>query len=171
MRNTLKKTLAALAGLAIIPTTAIAFTVYPPHPGKADTATWSGLPHGAVDVSSGTCSYWGVEAPIFGSLSWNLTVRSSGEICYGNGSGNHNEAKHVFADGWTFRVWHFIKTADSYDRTCDRCQVGDEGATGNVVGAHTHLQRDKNGTKDTSWYEGYTVDGETLDHNEVIGVF
>ena len=33
------------------------------------------------------------------------------------------------------RLWHWIKDSDSYDRTCDRCQVGNEG--GGVVLAGT----------------------------------
>jgi hypothetical protein len=172
MRNTMKKTLAVLTSVALIPTAALAVTIYAPHPGTVTATTYysSGSFHGAVDISSGRCNYWGVESPVHGTFSWNVTIRTTGIVCNGNGSGNQNEAKHVFSDGTTFRMWHFIKTADSYDRTCDRCQVGNEGGTGNSTGPHTHLQVDKNGTNDTSWYSGYTVKGEAVDRNEIIGV-
>jgi hypothetical protein len=170
MRNT-KRTLVALAGLAFIPTASVAGYVYAPHPGTvtATTYTSSGAFHGAVDISSGRCNYWGVQVPLVGSLFWDVTIRTTGIVCYGSGSGNQNEVKHVFADGRAIRMWHFIKTADSYDRTCDRCQIGNEGGTGNVTGPHTHIQVDNSGTKDTSWYSGYTVNGEVIDAVEIIG--
>jgi hypothetical protein len=68
-------------------------------------------------------------------------------------------------------IWHFIRTSSSYDKTCDRCPIGNEGGTGNVTGALVHMQRDKAGTMDTSWYSGYTVKGEYVDTSETIGVF
>jgi hypothetical protein len=173
MRNTMKMTLAALASLALIPATATAHTVKSPYPATVTALTYysSGAFHGAIDIASGSgCGYWGVETGVVGSVSWNVTINTTGTVCYGNGSGNQNEAKHVWADGWTFRLWHFLKTASSYDRTCDRCQVGDEGGTGNATGPHTHLQQDKSGTKDTSWYSGYTSKGEYVDRSETLGV-
>jgi hypothetical protein len=172
MRNAMKKTLVTLAGLALTPTAALALNIYAPHPGTVTATTYysSGAFHGAVDLSSGTCNYWGVESPVHASFSWNVTIRTAGVYCSGTGSGTQNEAKHVFADGRTLRLWHFIKTADSYDRTCDRCQLGNEGGTGNATGAHTHIQVDKNGTNDTSWYSGYTVKGEAVDRTEILGV-
>ena len=172
MRNTMKMAAVALAFLALIPTTATAQNIYAPHPGTVPALTYSasGSFHGAVDISSGRCNYWGVESPIRGSIFWNVTINTTGIVCYGSGSGNQNEAKHNFADGWTFRIWHFIKTANSYDRTCDRCLLGNEGATGNVTGPVTHFHYDHLGTKDTSWYSGYTVEGETIDFGELVGV-
>jgi hypothetical protein len=172
MRESMKKTWVALAGLALTPATALALNVYAPHYGAASATTYysSGAFHGAVDVSSGTCNYWGVRVPLAGAYYWNVTIRTTGVYCYGSGSGTQNEAKHVFTDGWTLRLWHFIKTADSYDRTCDRCRIGTEGATGNVTGPHTHIQVDMNGTNDTSWYAGYTVPGEVIDPDELLGV-
>jgi hypothetical protein len=172
MRDTMKRTLAVLASLALIPATAAAWTVKSPHPGTVTALTYypSGGYHGAVDISSAKpCSYWGVETGVVGSISWNVTIRTTGEVCYGSGSGNQNEAKHTFGDGWSFRLWHFIKTAASNDKTCDRCQVGDEGGTGNATGPHTHLQRDKLGTLGTAWYDGWTVRGEFVDRTETIG--
>ena len=103
-----------------------------------------------------------------GSLSWNVTIRTTGVVCYGNGSGNQNEAKHTFSNGYTFRLWHFIKTRDSFDRTCDRCQVGNEGGTGHVTGPHVHLQYDKSGTNNTSWYSGHRQ-GRVPDRGEKVG--
>jgi len=163
---------AALAFLAFGPSEATAHTVKSPFPGTVTATTYysSGTFHGAVDISSGRCNYWGAETGVVGSVYWNVTVRTVGVYCNGTGSGTQNEAAHVWADGWTFRQWHFIKTADSFDRTCDRCQVGNEGGTGNSTGPHAHLQQDKSGTKDTAWYANYTTKGEAVDRSETIGV-
>jgi hypothetical protein len=172
MRNTMKRTLAALAALALIPAAATAsYRVGSPIPGTVMSTNYipSGSFHGALDISSGRCNYWGVDTGVVATLSWNVTIRTTGVVCYGSGSGTQNEVKHTFADGATFRIWHFIKTADSYDRTCDRCQVGNEGATGNVTGPHVHLQYDINGTNNTSWYSAYATKGEYLDRGETIG--
>ncbi|HYH95061.1 hypothetical protein [Hyalangium sp.] len=171
MRKIMKTTLAALAALALIPTAASAYRVGSPFPGDVTATTYysSGSFHGAVDISSrNACGYWGVETGLVGSISWNVTIRTTTKVCYGNGSGNQNEVKHTFANGYTLRQWHFLKTASSYDRTCDRCQIGDEGGTGNVTGPHTHMQYDRSGTNSTSWYSG-TVKGEFLDRGETVG--
>ena len=162
MRHMMKMTLAALASLALLPTAATAHTVKAPHPGKVVVLTYypSGTFHGAVDIASGDgCNYWGVQTAVVGSVYWNITINSATSVCIGDGSSLRNEARHIWADGWSFRIWHFNKTASSYDRTCDRCQVGDEGATGlaNSLGPRTHLHQDKNGTRDTSWYAGLSV--------------
>ena len=128
MRKSLKITLAALSSLALIPVAATAHTVKSPFPGTVTAVTYysSGSFHGAVDISSrNACSYWGVETGVVGSLYWNVTIRTTAVVCYGNGSGNQNEVKHVFANGYTFRQWHFLKEPTSYDRTCDRCQIGE----------------------------------------------
>lgn len=171
MRTPLKTTLTALASLALIPAAATAYTVGSPFPGTVTATTnySSGTFHGAVDISSGRCNYWGVETAVQASLSWNVTINTTGIVCNGNGSGNQNEAKHTFSNGYTFRQWHFIKTSDSYDRTCNRCQVGNEGGTGNATGPHTHMQYDKAGSKNTSWYSPYTSKGEFLDRDELVG--
>ncbi|PTL79646.1 hypothetical protein [Vitiosangium sp. GDMCC 1.1324] len=173
MRNTMKTTLAALASLALIPAGATAsYRVGSPFPGDVTATTYysSGSFHGAVDISSrNACGYWGVETGVVGSLAWNVTIRTTAVVCYGNGSGNQNEVKHTFANGYTFRQWHFLKETTSVDKTCDRCQIGDEGGTGNVTGPHSHLQYDKNGTNNTSWYSGYTTKGEFLDRGETVG--
>jgi hypothetical protein len=174
MRYTMKMTLAALASLALLPTAASAVTVVAPHPGTVPSLTYtaSGAFHGAVDIVSGAgCNYWNVQSVVEGTFYWNVTINTAGSVCSGSGSGTQNEAKHGFGDGLVLRVWHFNKTADSYDRTCDRCALGNEGGTGNVTGPLTHVQVDKNGTKDTSWYSGYTTKGEYVDHGEILGVF
>jgi hypothetical protein len=173
MRSIMKTGLAALAMAALVPAAVTAHEVRGTHTGTVSATTYypsSGKFHGAVDIAAGgTCNYWGAETGVVGSVSWNVTIRTTGVVCYGSGSGNQNEAKHVWASGWTFRQWHFIKTSDSYDRTCDRCQVGNIGGTGNVTGPHSHLQQDKLGTNDTSWYNGYTVQGEGVSRAETIG--
>jgi hypothetical protein len=161
MRNTMM-TLTVLASLALIPTASAGATVKAPHPGTA-TATTSnpdGSFHGAVDISSGRCGYWGVETGLVGALSWNVTIRSTETTCT---AVTQNLAVHTFADGWVFRITNFLKTAASIDKTCDRCQIGDEGL-------HTHFEYSKSGTKDTSWYSGYTTRGEAIDLGETIGV-
>jgi hypothetical protein len=171
MRNTMKTTLASLMSLALLPMAATAYTVGAPHPGTVTATTYysSGAFHGAVDISSGGCGVALVHTAVRGLLSWNVTIRTTAKTCYGNGSGNQNEVKHTFANGYTFRQWHFLYDPDlSKDQTCDRCAIGREGGTGNVTGPHTHLQYDKSGTNSTSWYSG-TVKGEYLDLDEVIG--
>jgi hypothetical protein len=156
-----------LAALALIPTAVAAHTVKAPHSGTVITTTYysSGAFHGAVDIqSSASCNYWGVETGVVGSVYWDVTIKSTTTACVtSSGSLTGNEAKHVWADGWVFRVWHFVKSAASVDKTCDRCQVGDEGEL-------THLHQDKNGTYDTSWYSGYTTKGEAVDRTETLGV-
>ncbi len=169
MRNTMKVTLAALALLPAA--TTAAYRVGSPFPGTVTATTYysSGTFHGAVDISSGQCNYWGVDTAVVALLSWNVTIRTTGVVCSGSGSGNQNEVKHTFPDGYSFRLWHFIKTADSVDKTCDRCQVGNEGGTSSSTGPHVHLQYDNNGTLNTAWYSGYTVKGEFLDRGETVG--
>ena len=173
MRKTMKTTMAVLASLAFIPAVAIAsYRVGSPFPGDVTATTYysSGTFHGAVDISSrNACGYWGVETGVVGSMSWNVTIRTTGDVCYGNGSGNQNEVKHTFANDYVIRQWHFLKEPTSVDKTCDRCQIGDEGGTGNVTGPHSHLQYDLNGTNNTSWYSDYTVKGEFLDRGETVG--
>jgi hypothetical protein len=170
----MKRTLAALASLALIPATAAAWTVKAPHPGMITLTTYSssGSFHGAVDLrpDSGICGDWGVETSVMGSLSWNVTIRMT-EGCYGSESGNQNEVKHVWADGYSFRVWNFIKTSASFDRTCDRCVIGGNGGLAGQDPHGTHVQYDKSGTRDTSWYSGYTTRGEVVDRTETLGVF
>lgn len=172
MRNIMKTGLVALASLAMLPSAAVAsYRVGSPFPGTVTATTYysSGSYHGAVDISSGTCNYWGVQTGVVGSMYWDVTIRTSGVYCNGTGSGTQNEARHTFSNGYTFRLWHWIKTDQSFDRTCDRCQVGNEGGTGLATGAHVHLQYDSAGTKNTSWYSSYTVKGEFLDRGETVG--
>ena len=173
MRHMTKRVLTALACLSLIPTTAMAAReVRGPHQGTVTATTYysSGMFHGAVDVSSGEgCNYWGVQTSVVGSLYWNVTVNTTSTYCYGSGADNANEARHVWADGWVFRLRHWHKTAASVDKTCDRCQIGDEGDSGQVNGPTTHLQQDKNGTLDTSWYSGYTLRGEAVSRTETLG--
>jgi len=169
----MKRALTALASLALLPMTTAAHEVRGPYTGTvtATTYTSSGSFHGAVDIASGdACGYWGVQTSVVGSVYWNVTINITSTLCsWSGGSGTQNEAKHVWADGWVFRLWHFNKTAASVDKTCDRCQVGDEGGGGSLSGPHTHLQQDKSGTLDTSWYSGYTLKGEVVSRSETLG--
>jgi hypothetical protein len=172
MRKTMKKMSVAVLALVLIPATALgSLRVGSPFPGTVTATTYysSGTFHGAVDISSGQCYYWGVETGVVATLFWNVTINTTGVVCNGSGHGNQNEAKHTFADDRIFRQWHFIKTASSYDRTCDRCQIGDEGGTGYVTGPHTHMQYDRYGSNITSWYSSYTSKGEFLSRGETVG--
>lgn len=176
MLDPMKMTLAALASLALIPAAATAaYQVGSPIPGTVKTTTTSpsGAFHGAVDISSGRCGYWGADTGVVGSLSWDITIRDPNVLCYGSGipsPSEYNEARHIFANGFSFRVRHFIKTADSYGRTCDRCMIGNEGSTTGSLGIpHIHVQYDINGTNSTAWYSSYTVQGEFLDRGETVG--
>jgi len=162
MRTPMKLTLALLA---LIPPVATAYTVKAPLSGTVTATTYSatGAFHGAVDIASSQCGYWGVTPGLVGSVYWNITIQSTSNSCV-TGVATGNEAKHVFADGTIYRIRNFIRTAASVDKTCDRCQIGDEGL-------HMHVQVDKNGTKDTSWYSAYTTQGEAVDTTETLGVF
>jgi len=172
MHPSMKKSLMALACLAILPAAATARTVKSPFPGTITATTYypSGGYHAAIDVSSGRCNYWGAETAVVGSLSWTVSINTTGVVCNGNGYENANLAYHSFSGGWKFTQKHFIKTADSKNRTCDRCQVGNEGGTGQATGPHAHLMYEKTGTKDTSWYSGYTTQGEAVTRDETVGV-
>lgn len=158
-------TKASLAALALLPLVASAHTVKSPFPGTVTATTYSatGAFHGAVDVASDRCGYWGVTPGIVGTLSWNITIQSTSNSCV-TGVATGNEAKHTFADGTVYRIRNFIKTSVSFDKTCDRCEIGDEGI-------HMHVQVDKNGTKDTGWYSAYTTKGEVVDTTVTLGVF
>lgn len=169
MRQTMKKTLAVLAALALAPAALAQTRVGSPIKGTVHSTTYTatGSFHGAVDISNGYCNLDPVLAPFAGY--WNITIRTTGVVCNGSGSGNQNEAKHTLADSRVFRIWHFIKTAQSYDRTCDGCALGNVGATGNATGPHVHMQVDKFGTIETVWYASYTTKGEFLDVGETVG--
>ncbi|MFY0572667.1 hypothetical protein ACN28E_53795 [Archangium lansingense] len=156
------RTLAALASLALIPTALAGNGVMAPHPGTVTATTYNtdGSFHGAVDISSGRCGYWGVQTAFVGSLFWNVTINSTATNC---AAPTGNVAVHNFADGRSYRIVDFLKTPASVDKTCDRCTIGDEGL-------RTHVQYNKNGTKDTSWYSGVTTKGEAISAGEMIGV-
>jgi hypothetical protein len=161
------KPLCALAMLvALVPTPSPAYTVGAPIEGTVRATTYysSGAFHGAVDISNGPCGTSPVTTGVVGSLSWTVTIRTTGIYC-STASNTQNEAAHTFADGYTFRLWHFNKTANSYSRTCDRCIIGQDGAD------YIHLQRDRSGTLSTSWYSGYTTVGEYLSLGETVGSF
>lgn len=162
MPGTMKKALVVLASLSLAPTALAGYGVNAPFPGKVKLHKNASLIPYAVDIYSGSCGYWGVDTAVVGSLSWDVTIRTTGLVCNGSGSGSQNEVKHVFADGATFRQWHFAKNAYSYDRTCDRCIIGDEGGTGNVTSALSHLQYDRSGTMLTGWLSPDLVDGQSV---------
>jgi murein DD-endopeptidase MepM/ murein hydrolase activator NlpD len=135
----------------------------------ATTRYSSGAFHGAVDIAPGssTCGVKSVTTAVAQTKYWNVTINTSSRVCYGNGSGNQNQAVASYANGWTFRQYHFNKSGSSYDRTCDRCYIGLVGGTGYATGPHSHLQYDRYGTKSTSWYS--TVKGRYVYTSTSIG--
>lgn len=159
----------------LIPLTALAFTVKAPLAGKVGDLTYAstGAFHGAVDISGGVCAETGVTTAVVGSLSWNVSTPTLTRECSPDAtSGQSNEAKHTFANGYTLRQWHFNKSANSYDRTCDRCFIGTVGATGTADGKpRAHLQYDLQGTKITSWYSPYVTKGQSVTTSTTIGSF
>jgi hypothetical protein len=166
------KPLLALATLAaLVPATSPARNVGAPLAGTVSATTYasSGAYHGAVDISGGTCGTTPVTTGVSGSLAWNVTINTPSTVCYTAMTGPQNEAKHTFADGFTFRLMNFNKSAQTYDRTCDGCNIGAAGDKGLPAGS-IHLQRDKAGTKDTSWYAGYAIKGEALTAGELVGI-
>ncbi|WP_375769101.1 hypothetical protein NR798_46780 [Archangium gephyra] len=166
------KTLGALTALAALaPFAAPARDVQAPLAGtvSATNYTSSGASHGAVDIDGGTCGTTPVTTAVVGSLAWNVVINTSATVCYSAMTGPQNVARHTFADGYTFRLMQFNKSAQTYDRTCDRCNIGMAGDKGLPHG-DIHLERHKSGTLDTSWYQGYAVKGEALSLGELIGV-
>jgi len=158
------KPLFALAAMAVlVPATA---------PGArfvgAPLAGTAALPSGAVKLSGGTCGSTPLNTGVTGSLSWNVVINTPSTLCFTAMTGAQNVARHTFADGYTFRLRYFNRTAQTYDRTCDRCNIGAAGDAGIPAGS-VQLQRDKSGTLDTSWYAGYTNPGEFLSAGELTG--
>ena len=169
MRHRTKLTLSVVGALTLLSAATPAYEVRSPCPGTVTTTTTysDGSPHKAVDIAPGSCNYWGAETAVVASLFWTVTIRTTGTVCNGSGNGNQNEARATLPSGWAFRQWHFIKTDDSRSRTCDRCQVGNIGGTGHATGPHAHLQRDKAGTLDTSWYR--VKKGDSVNRSTTIG--
>ncbi|HEX5751236.1 MAG TPA: hypothetical protein VFZ09_33745 [Archangium sp.] len=172
MTRTLKPLLALATLATLAPATALAVrNVGAPLAGTvaATTYTSSGAYHGAVDIDGGTCGTTPITTGVAGSLAWNVVINTPETLCYTALTGPQNVAKHLFADGFTFRLMDFNRTGQTYDRTCDRCNIGAAGDAG-IPANSLHLQRDKSGTKDTSWYAGYATGGEALSLGELIGV-
>lgn len=162
MHNTMK-ILTALASLALIPTALAGNGVQAPNSGTVTALTYNpdGTFHGAVDITPNTpCGYWGITTGFVGTFYWNVTINSTATTC---SAPTNNVALHTFSDGRAFRVKDFLRTSSSVDKTCDRCQIGDSGFV-------THVQVNKNGTKDTSWYSGFVTRGQFVDAGELIGV-
>jgi murein DD-endopeptidase MepM/ murein hydrolase activator NlpD len=153
--NMLKVLLVTIIAFAL-PGTVDAHYVHAPANGTVTATTYysSGTFHGAVDIAPGAsgCGITAMNTAVVQTKFWDVTIRTSSKVCYGNGSGHQNEAAASYANGWKFRQWHFNRSGSSYDRTCDRCTIGVLGGTGLASGPHAHLQYDRYGTKSTSWY-------------------
>ncbi len=148
--------LLVLAAVVAVPPAAKAAYVKSPLDGIVTAATRypSGSFHGALDIAGprSTCGTRGVTTGVAQTKFWTIRIRTSSRVCYGNGSGNENSATAAYSNGWSFRQFHFNRSASSYSRTCDRCTVGTHGGTGRVTGPHAHVQYDRYGTRSTSWY-------------------
>jgi hypothetical protein len=161
----------------LIPATVLAaYTVKAPLDGKVGDTTYtsSGSFHGAVDISGGICAETGVTTAVMGSLAWNVTIQNTSRECGMDATGgSNNTVSHTFASGRSLRQWHFNKSADSYDRTCDRCFIGTVGSAGLITGGipRAHLQYDIQGTLITNWYPPYVTKGQTVTTSTTIGSF
>jgi hypothetical protein len=162
------KLLVVTIAVAAIPATALAHYVKSPLGGTVTATTYysSGSFHGALDIAgpASTCGSTSVTTAVAQTKFWDVTIRTSSRVCYGNGSGNENSAVASYTNGWKFRQFHFNRSSASYDRTCDRCYVGTHGGTGRATGPHSHIQYDRYGTRSTSWYSvsrGRYVDRST----------
>ena len=147
-----------LTVLALIPTAVAAHTVKAPHLGTVTATTYysNGALHGAVDIApSFGCAGDDVHSPM--GVYWNIRIMTLDTQC---SNLSQNEARHLFADGWTFRVMHFVTSSNATG--CTSCILG-------KTGSHTHLEYSKNGTLDSSWYSGYTTKGEAVDRTETVG--
>ncbi|KFA92967.1 hypothetical protein [Archangium violaceum] len=172
MPRTMKSLLALTALAALVPAASpAARNVGAPLAGTVAATTYSssGAFHGAVDIDGGTCGTTPITTGVAGSLAWNVVINTPSTLCGTAMTGPQNVAKHTFADGFTFRLMDFNKTGQTFDRTCDRCNIGAAGDKG-IPANSLHLQRDKSGTKDTSWYAGYSTVGEALSLGELVGV-
>jgi hypothetical protein len=150
------KILVVAIAVAALPSPVLAHYVKAPVNGTVTATTWysSGTFHGAVDIAPGSsaCGVKAVTTAVAQTKFWDVTINTGYKVCYGNGSGNQNQAVASYTNGWKFRQYHFNKSGSSYDRTCDRCYIGLVGGTGYATGPHSHLQYDRYGTKSTSWY-------------------
>ncbi len=164
--------LAILAASA--PAVAPAYPVVSPINGRVYATAYypynGGSNHNAVDISGGSCGSTGVLTAIDASIQWNVVIRHTDVFCYGGHSVSPNEAYHTFSNGYTFRQQYFNKSANSYSRTCDRCNIGTVfGTIGNMTDPFVHMQMDKLGTKSTSWYAGMASLGESVTTATPIG--
>jgi hypothetical protein len=144
---------ALFAMAALTPQVANATLVSPPFSGTV-TTTWrysDGSLHGAVDIAPGSCGPL-ADAAVEASVYQTITIRTSQKVCYGNGSGNQNEARTYRGLGYYFRQWHFNKNGYSYSRTTNQGYIGYGGGTGHATGPHAHLQYDRYGTHISGWY-------------------
>ena len=159
MRHTMKTTLAALASLAALAPalSPAAYTVTAPLVGSAQSSET----HIAVDIASASCGT-AINTGVVGSLSWNVTFNVTNTFC-NDPNGFQNEVVHAFPNGYTFRLRGLFKSAGSYDRTCDRCNIGTTYMFfGNNANHPLHLQYDLYGTRNSAWYSGYTSPGVAL---------
>lgn len=166
------KSLVALASVSVLVSSAsLARNVEAPLAGTVAATTYypSGSFHGAVDIRGGTCGVTPVKTGAVGSLAWTVTIRSTATGC-ASSMPAQNEVSHAFANGGTFRIRSFLASAGSYNRTCDRCNIGTAYVfNGSAIVDPLHLQYDRYGTRSTSWYAG-TVNGEALSAGEVVGI-
>jgi hypothetical protein len=160
---------AVLCSIALVPAATFAgsISVYAASPGTVTATTTypNGGTHNAVDIAPGRCNADKHKLGPKVSWAWTVSAPTTGKVC--NGGGANNYVSHTLPGGYLYEEMHFIKTADSRSRTCNRCNIGNVGGTGQATGPHAHQAYRKHGTKLSTWY---TVKrGQKVTYNTKIG--
>lgn len=161
--------LAVLCSLSLVPAATFAgsVSVYGSCSGKV-TATTNypgGGSHDAVDMSPGRCNKDKHRLGPNATWAWTVSAPNTGVVC--NGGGSNNIVSHELPNGYKYEEMHFIKTSDSRSRTCNRCNIGNVGGTGQATGPHVHQAYRKQGKKLNNWYT--VTQGQTVTHSTKIG--
>jgi hypothetical protein len=123
--------------------------------------------HGALDIGNVPCGTTEMRGMLVGSFYWNVVSGQTNCQNYPVTAANYVFAKG--SNGYIFYQYHHNHSVNSYSRTCDRCILGQVGATGQVYGAHVHAQYNQNSTRLTGWYSGYVTCGSRASCYDIMG--